>query len=214
MKTGSPFQSNPKDAEIIVNDSSLGLKTPVKINGWTPGKYAIKYRLDGHRESLLNITVESNKTTKASVSMKDTTVWVDYQTNNSTIPSNILSCIEVDNEDIIWIGTASEGLIRFDGKNFESITMENSDLPSNKINSITVDEENTKWICTNGGGLALLDNNNNWTLYNTSNSELKNNIINSVYIRNSEFVPFRNITYFYFIILCPVYVVGIEFFHF
>ncbi|MCB0732461.1 MAG: PEGA domain-containing protein [Ignavibacteriae bacterium] len=181
------FYSNPQSAEIFVNDSALGLKTPAKVGGWIPGEYKIDYKIEGYRANKLNIIVESDKLTKASVALKDTTVWVDYLTSNSDIPSNILTCIAVDKNDLLWIGTDTDGLITFNGSAFNQLNSQNSNLTSNKINSIHVDNQNNKWICTNSG-LIIIDDQMNFTIYNTDNSILSTNTINTVYFVNDNYV--------------------------
>ncbi|MDP4115802.1 MAG: T9SS type A sorting domain-containing protein, partial [Bacteroidota bacterium] len=47
----------------------------------------------------------------------------------------------------------------------------NSGLPNNHIASIAIDGYGNKWIGTYGGGLAKFDN-TNWTIFNSSNSDL------------------------------------------
>ncbi len=47
-------------------------------------------------------------------------------------------------------------------------------MPNNTIRALDIDAQGNKWIGTYGGGLARFDG-VNWTVYDTSNSELPDN---------------------------------------
>ncbi len=114
--------------------------------------------------------------------------WKNY----SDIPN--VSSIAFEN-NFVWIGTNS-GLIKFDkttGENFFYDTT-NSKLPGNLITSIAIDKAGNKWIGVStewnsssyaGGGLAKFDG-KIWTVYNTSNSGLPDNLVTSIAIDGNE----------------------------
>ncbi len=92
--------------------------------------------------------------------------------------------VTIDNDNIKWLGTKN-GLVKFDGKNWQFYNTSNSGLPNNTIISVAIDSLNNKWIATYGGGLAKFDN-TNWTVYNTTNSSLPNNNVRGVTIENGK----------------------------
>ncbi|MCT4623627.1 MAG: hypothetical protein N4A46_08395 [Schleiferiaceae bacterium] len=67
------------------------------------------------------------------------TKWVD-------IPD--LMSIAIDENDVAWIGTEGEGVIRIQGDGKSQISVDNSPLTSNYIRKIYVDHENRKWFLT------------------------------------------------------------------
>lgn len=172
------FNSSPTNSEVILNDSVTGLHTPASVSGLTPGKYIVKYRLYNHRDSEIEVIVESNKTAASYSALRDTSEWIDYQIANSGIQSGLLTSISSDYQNVKWIGTSNLGLIRFDEIEFKNFNINNSDLPSNQINCAKVSNDNKVWVGTNNG-LGVFDG-NSWQIYNTSNSSLPNNGINDI----------------------------------
>lgn len=63
--------------------------------------------------------------------------------------------IYVDNAGIIWIGTAQDGLIRYDHRKFSAITTAGH-LSTNRILTLAPDNEGSLWIGTEMGGLNRL----------------------------------------------------------
>jgi hypothetical protein len=170
--------SVPNNSRIFVNDSSINEVTPFLLEHLIPGEYMITFKKENYRDGIVTAAVESNKTSSVSYILKDTSVWVDYQTSNSGIQSNFLTAVVLDKNGIKWVGTSDAGLIKYDGNSFINYNTENSSIPHNTINSITVDDQDHVWICTNNGigifyGAA-------WINYNTSNSLLKTNNVNVV----------------------------------
>jgi len=70
--------------------------------------------------------------------------WQVFTTANSPIPSNEITCIALDKDDVAWIGSTG-GLTRFDGSNWTTYSKENSDLPYNHVTSIAVDSSGGVW---------------------------------------------------------------------
>lgn len=118
------------------------------------------------------------------VARAQTQGWFTYDTTNSSIPSSMVTAVQVDNQNAVWVGTIN-GLAKFE--NFFSWTLwstGNSDLPDNWITSLSIDAAGRKWIGTLSGGLAVLDG-NTFTVYNTQNSPLTSNHITSVNFEGS-----------------------------
>ena len=110
----------------------------------------------------------------------DKSNWYLYTTSNSELPSNQIFALALQN-NILWIGTQN-GLAKFDGSSWSVYNTNNSGLPYNFVYSIAF-ENNFVWIGTAVGGLAKYDNNNNnWTVFNDTNSPLDNKTIETVLI--------------------------------
>lgn len=170
--------SFPNNAQVIINDSVTNIFTPDTIRSILPGEYRIKYEKYSYRGAEFIAIVKSSQILSYSEELRDTSVWVDYQLFNSGIPSNSLSVINIDQNNIKWIGSLDAGLIRFDEINFTSYNTSNSQIPSNRITCISADAVNNIWVGTdNGFGIF---NGNFWTIYNRDNSELTSNLINSI----------------------------------
>lgn len=181
------IRSEPTGTDIYLNDSSTGLTTPTTINNLIPGLYSIKMKKTGFRDvNLYNVSVQSNVIKSVYTELEDTSVWVNYQTFNSNIPTNVLSCISIDVSGTKWIGTFANGLLKFDGSNFTQFSKENSPLPDNYILCLSVDPSNRLWIGTDNG-LAVLSN-NVWTVYTKDNSGLPINSIKSLAPESSSLI--------------------------
>jgi hypothetical protein len=76
--------------------------------------------------------------------------FTKYNTANSGLPYDFTTCLEVDKNDNIWIGTIS-GLARFDGTNWTVYSKQTSNLPANYITSIHTDLSGNVWIGTESG---------------------------------------------------------------
>ncbi len=154
---GSLFcDSKPEKAVIILNDSVTTLHTPYTIKNLIPGYYKIRYKLADHRDDSTVIAVSSGNLSSTKLSLVDTTIWKDYNTSNSAIKTNNLKCIVIDQDNVIWIGTDGDGILRFDGSNWSVINSVNSKLLGNVINGIVADENNDKWIGTQYGPCEIV----------------------------------------------------------
>ena len=115
--------------------------------------------------------------------------WLSYNTANSDLPSNTITCIEIDEFGNKWIGTGG-GLVKFDGTNWTVYNSSNSGLPDNWIPALAIDRSVKKLIGTGeftkrtSSGLAKFDG-TNWIVYDTSNSSLPGNWISAITIDGS-----------------------------
>ncbi len=89
------------------------------------------------------------------------TGWKIFKTSNSDIPGNDISAIQVDDNNVIWIGTSNGKLATFN--NGVWTTVKSFDLA---INDIAIDIQGGVWIAKNGTpGLARFYD-NAWTDFN------------------------------------------------
>lgn len=170
--------SNPRNAEVFFGDSSTGKFTPVSIQNLYPGSYNVKFKKEGYWDDSTSINVESAKTRYATVNLQDSLTWVRLTEQTVNLPSNFLTHVAIESGWIKWLSTVSEGLIRFDDKNFQIFNEINSPLPTNNIAMVGIDAAGKKWICT-FNGLVVFDD-NNWTVYNSLNSGLPGDLVKCV----------------------------------
>lgn len=172
--------SVPSNASIFIDDSSTEKYTPDSISNVFPGEHVIKCSHPLCSDNSKNVIVKSNETVSISLALADTTAWLNYNTGNSELPTNSLTCLDY-NANIagsFWIGTENNGLVNYDGINWTIYNTENSALPSNSINCISTDDLAHTWVGTDNGIVELFEN--TFTLYNTSNSPLEDNYITSI----------------------------------
>lgn len=170
--------SNPSGATIVLNDSTLAVKTPITLNNLLPGEYSVTIKFLNHRDVTLDAVVQSSNLSTYFSMLRDTSQWVDYQIFNSQIPSNSLRYITIDNNNIKWIGSSDRGLIRYDEIEFSFYSTSNSGIPGNIVNCISMSPDNNIWVGTTAG-LGIF-NGSSWITYNMNNSPLVSNMINSV----------------------------------
>lgn len=196
------LDTSPSGASITINDSLLNQVTPVTFTNILPGSYLVKFSLFNHRDFILSATVESGKTNIYTQSLRDTSVWVDYQVFNSGIHSNSLTDVAVDYDNAKWIGTLEKGLIKYDEVGFSNFNTSNSPIPDNRINCISIDPQNRVWVGTDFG-IGVYDG-IGWAIYKRNNSGLTAEIINDFNFDNNgntwiatsaNFVKFDGITW-------------------
>lgn len=112
-----------------------------------------------------------------------------YNSSNTPLPSNFINLIRVDGNNNKWIGT-NQGLAKFDGQNWEVFTTSNSGLPNNYIQSLEIglntNQETVLWLGTYGGLVRFEPHNNSWTVFNSSNSSLEDDIIYGIGITQNN----------------------------
>lgn len=119
----------------------------------------------------------------------DGTNTINYNTNNSILPSNDVTSIAIENSGIIWMTTRYNGIVKLDGVNFTVYNTSNTSFPSNSFGKVVIDQNNIKWFASNtgtgGNGLVRFDD-MNWTTLNTTNSNLPDNVIRAMKIDNNN----------------------------
>lgn len=122
----------------------------------------------------------------------DGTRWNNYTTSNSSIPSNYVGAIAVDNNNVVWLNCRENqypdkygveygfGLTRFDGNTWTTYSRTNSPLPSDCFWDVQVDADNRLWIATAGDvGLVCYDG-TEWTVYDSDNSGIALNEVTKI----------------------------------
>lgn len=174
--------STPQKAAIYINDSLQNSVTPYTFNNLIPGYYDVRFTYPQHRDYVSRILVNGGKTTFINAALEDTTYWVTYNSFNSGLGSNVISQLIVDKENIMWIGTKDNGLVKFDGKNFTVFNKENSPLPVGNITCLSIDENENLWIGT-PLGLAVR-NKSGWL---TQIPNLQGSYISAIVFDNNGF---------------------------
>jgi len=142
------IDSYPQGASIYLNDSLLTTKSPHLITGLLPGYYKVKYKLENHRDTEHKVLLTSSNTTRSFLPMLDITLWRDYNSQNSELKSDNLTCITKDIYQNIRIGSEGWGIYTFDGNRFDFYYNGNSAISNNFINDIIFMPDNTMLIAT------------------------------------------------------------------
>lgn len=91
------------------------------------------------------------------------TVW---NSSNSNLPNNTTKNISIDNHGLIWL-TVNEGLVTFDGLNFENAEQNITDKGSYfGYYALAIDNNNVKWI--HGKTNIYSFDNTKWTIYDST----------------------------------------------
>lgn len=146
--------SSPRGADIFLNDSATGKVTPASFNQLLPGSYKIRYHYNNYKDNQDNILVQSSKISAINMTLIDTTIWREFTTSNSPISSNKLTCLSIDKNNTLWIGTEDQGIAKYDGYSWEYIRPQDNlpnNLPTNKINVIETDANGNVWVGTDFG---------------------------------------------------------------
>ena len=80
----------------------------------------------------------------AGISIYNGVRWLNYTTENSGLPDNIVPAVAIDKKNVKWFGTLN-GLARYDGEKWQVWNTQNSPLPANQVNDIVIDVSD---ICT------------------------------------------------------------------
>ncbi len=94
-----------------------------------------------------------------------------YNSGNSGLPNDDVTCITPDRYGAKWIGTSDSGIVKFYNNQWTRYDSANSGVPGNKIRDIVFDRNGIMWVIISEKGLGRYDG-QNWILYNSSNSPL------------------------------------------
>lgn len=92
-----------------------------------------------------------------------------YNSSNSGLPDNAVTCITFDRYGAKWIGTTDSGIVKFYNNQWSRYDSANSGMPGNKIRDIVFDRNGIMWVTIYSKGLGRYDG-QNWVLYNQNNS--------------------------------------------
>jgi ligand-binding sensor domain-containing protein len=98
--------------------------------------------------------------------------WMIFNTSNSGLPSDEVTCVAVDTNNAIWIGTfpyLNGGVVSFDGNTWTRHDKIFNPSFADTIWAITVDNNNNIWTGSPMGRIAMFDG-FTWTIYSSSNS--------------------------------------------
>ncbi len=101
----------------------------------------------------------------------DGNIWRIFKTGNPVLSNLAIHDIKFDKNDIGWIG-ASWGLGKFENGNLTE-KFNNFTQP---ILTVEIDSDNNIWLGTDGNGIYKF-NGQNFTVFDTTNSEIPDNII-------------------------------------
>ncbi len=93
--------------------------------------------------------------------------------------------IETDLSGNLWFGTNQQGLFRYDHRQVQPVTHDSLN-PNAAWQAIYRDDDGNLWLATNGDGVYRLEL--NWQIFNTQNSQLKDNYLTAVTI-DSNGIP-------------------------
>ena len=98
---------------------------------------------------------------------------VVFNTSNSSLPSNNIQSIVIDNNGVLWIGTGN-GLTKYDGTSWTIFNDTNSLIPYNSVDLLVLAPNNELWIANSSripnscglvGKLVKFDQISNWSEY-------------------------------------------------
>jgi hypothetical protein len=139
--------STPSKAEIFLNDSSTGHFTPYTLQNILPGNYYVRFHILNYQDDSELVSVSSSNYSSVYKLLIDTTLWEDYTQLNSAIPHENLTCVSVDKNNVVYAGSAGNGFLSFDGKNWKTYYTS----LSFQINCSTIDNNNDLLFGTPGG---------------------------------------------------------------
>lgn len=98
---------------------------------------------------------------------------------------SVVNAISFDSNNNLWLGSAFDGLIKFDGRNYYQYNTNKKGTSKHVIYSLGVDDENNVWIGTFDNGLLKYDG-ENWVQFTTQNSDLLSNSITAIEIDRQQ----------------------------
>jgi len=117
--------------------------------------------------------------------------WTIFDTRSS-FPTNGILALAADDKGGLWIGSgADKGLIHRQADGTLTVfNTENSPLPYDNVLALLNDGQEGVWVGTVqnpdpadklvGGGLARLHGNGQWTIFNTKNSQLPDDVVSTL----------------------------------
>ncbi|MFN8117911.1 MAG: T9SS type A sorting domain-containing protein [Bacteroidia bacterium] len=99
--------------------------------------------------------------------ISQTSNWVLFDHNNTPFINDSITWIEVDRNNVKWIGTGN-GLYSFNNNVWTVYNTSNSNIPGNVIDKFKIAYDNTIWFLNNKNGFYKFQN-NSFTLYDQNN---------------------------------------------
>jgi PKD repeat protein len=108
------------------------------------------------------------------------------------LPGEDVYAVAVEDDGTPWIGTMGYGVASLEGETWVvydlPLTIEDPRSPGEQVDNdaftdIAIDGAGNKWFATDGSGVAVLDSSNaNWTMYETANSGLASDFVQTIHI--------------------------------
>jgi len=95
-------------------------------------------------------------------------------TNAPLFPGLYIRKILIETDGTVWFATTFNGILRYNGAVWETLTVSNSGLPSNEVFYLALAPDGAIWAATSSG-LARYDG-QNWTTLNSANSGLPSDL--------------------------------------
>ncbi len=102
----------------------------------------------------------------------DSLAWTLYSTDDGWTKS--LLSIAVESSEVLWFGTLTSGIVRFDGKTWSRYTTEDG-LADNAVRELILTPDGNLWVGTAGGGISYF-NGKSWITYTTKDGLAGNHI--------------------------------------
>jgi ligand-binding sensor domain-containing protein len=110
---------------------------------------------------------------------------VNFQIPKIALKENVQKIFYDDCKDLLWL-TGYTGMMSFNGTEWKTYLFEDLGLPKYLgITDILSSTSGDTWIATSTG-LVKFDKNGSWKLFNTTNSPLANNYVNTLYINSKN----------------------------
>lgn len=111
-----------------------------------------------------------------------------YNNTNSILPDSlIIWTVEVDKNDVVWIGS-NKGLIKYEKNNFQIYNKTNAPFVTDNVSAITIDKDNSIWFTScmfRTGGIMKFDG-TNWKLFTPQNSDLPGSLTSDIITDNQN----------------------------
>jgi len=104
--------------------------------------------------------------------------WIIYDTSNSSVPSNSVNDIVVDQLNRKWISFYEAGILKIDSTAWTLYNTSNSNIPTNSFSTINIDNEFNFWGGT--GNLLTKFDGTNWLVYGIPDSTFPGHSISSI----------------------------------
>lgn len=116
---------------------------------------------------------------------KDTNL-TSFTIQNSGIPDNTVLGIDMDINQNFYLATPGNGLaVKLNGFGWLTYNLVSSNIPTASLTSVALDAINQPWAGTNTHGLVY-KNGNNFVSYNTTNSPLTDNVIQTIRMSDDQ----------------------------
>jgi len=192
-KTGKWETFDKSNSELKSNDINL-IYIDSENNRWIGTHGGGLYRITSGDTKIEHVKCPMDKVTSIlidkkgrlwvsafeGVTYREDNVWIPYNTENSTLPSNrVYEVAESPGGHII--AATDRGLAIFDGISWNVMDSKNSKLPVDHTTALLVDSKGNLWVATLGGGLVKFAPKlqRGW-IYNRRNCDILDNQVTSI----------------------------------